>query len=82
MDKVYIRKIGESTDGEWGTYYFEFIDNYITKQIEVYPEKVIYLDEDKPEEGEHMLGDQPLYKLDFELSDRITAGEFYQVWGQ
>ncbi|MCW3465828.1 hypothetical protein [Chitinophaga nivalis] len=82
MNNIYIKKEGESAAGEWGTFYFEFADNYITKQIEIYPSKVICLDENNPEEGAHILGDQPLHQLDFDSSDSITAEEFYQIWNK
>lgn len=53
-NKVYVKKVGESGGGELGTFYFEFVDNYISKQIEVHGTASFFLDENHPEEGEHM----------------------------
>jgi hypothetical protein len=81
MSKLrYFKKEGETVDGQIGWFYFEFEDNYVNRQIEVYEEKMIFLDKLKPEEGDHMLGDQSLDFFDFVEEDIISPEEFFEIW--
>ncbi|SEN27341.1 hypothetical protein SAMN04488505_109120 [Chitinophaga rupis] len=78
----YFKKEGESADGKLGYFYLEFDGDYISKQIEVYEDEIVYLDIDHPIIGNHMLGDQPFEFFDYSENEFISAEDFYEVWNK
>lgn len=80
MNKKYFRKEGESSTGSMGIFYFEFVNDFVVKQIEIFDDEKYFLDATNPELNGHMLADQSIAFFEFDPSDVITAEEFYWLW--
>lgn len=77
MADIYIKKYWE----EENVIIFLHFNNYIAvRQIEIYPNKTICLDEKNPIKEDSMLCDQALDYLMYEESDIISQQEFELNW--
>jgi hypothetical protein len=77
MADIYIKKYWE----EENIIIFLHFNNYIAvRQIEIYLNKTIYLDEKNPIKENSILCDQTLDYLTYEGSDIISQQEFELIW--
>ena len=73
----YVRKYWEE---EKVMYYLHFVGENAIRQIEVEPDKTIYLSTEHPICGNYALYDQDLSLLELTPADYITREEFEEVW--
>jgi hypothetical protein len=57
-------------------------DQYVVRQINVYPAQTIYLSVENPIQGKDFLDDQPLERIDTSMVEFITKEEFEKVWNR
>jgi hypothetical protein len=77
MQEVFIKKYWAE---ENILFYVHFRDGRAVRQIEVTPEKKVFLSEENPVQGEYSLYDQSLDDLQLDQKDFITAAVFESVW--
>ncbi len=75
----YYRHWTESEHGE-GTVYFELLDSWITRQIEVFGQKFIWCDENGCSDERAMLSDQPVDIATLKDAIEIDKSEFESLW--
>lgn len=75
-----IRYIKKEWEEENTLYYFHFVGEEAVRQIEIQPDKTIYLSMKHPIWGDSFLCDQGLKSLDLSPADYITKEEFERVW--
>ena len=67
-------------DEEKILFYSHFQNNYAVRQIEVYTDKVVFLSEENPFQGESMLYDGKYEDLEISENQFITREEFEDIW--
>ena len=73
----YIRKEWEE---EHTLYYLHFVGDEAVRQIEIMPDKTIYLSIYQPIYGDFLLYDQSIKTLELSAMDYITKNEFEEKW--
>ncbi len=73
----YIRKEWEE---EHTLYYLHFVGDEAVRQIEIMPDKTIYLSIYQPIYGDFLLYDQSIKTLELSSMDYITKNEFEEKW--
>jgi hypothetical protein len=63
-------------------FYLHFHNAHAVRQIEVTPDKKVYLSEREPDADDTTLYDQSINDLELESKDFITQNEFEQVWSK
>jgi hypothetical protein len=77
--KVYYKGYSESDDGA-GTIYIEADEDVVTRQIEVYGDKIYWSTQQVDSDPHHRICDQPVSKLDLGFAESIDFEEFESVW--
>lgn len=77
--KRYYKGYAESDDGA-GETYIEADNDIVTRQVEIYGEKVYWSDQQTDSDPLHRICDQPVSTLDLTLANEITPEEFEAVW--
>jgi hypothetical protein len=67
-------------DEEDTTFYVQYHDGWVVRQIEISQLDKIFLSEDNPSQGNSRMADQPLEEADMEVLSPITRKEFDKVW--
>ena len=62
------------------TFYVQYQDGWIIKQVEISQSGKIFLSEDDPMQGDLMLADQPLEHADIDRLTPITKEQFDEMW--
>ena len=79
MKEVFVKKYWDEEDV---LFYLHFQNDEAIRQVEITPTSKLKLTTSNPTNGDSMLYDQSLDKLDLKKSDFITEEDFDKIWNE